>query len=146
MKSCNAHSVITLICLFAFLPICLYADSDPLLELHQKKFRWMIEMKLDSLETILAEDLLYVHSNGWVETKEEVIANIKSEHLAYNKVEIEDQSVRYFDNTGIVSGRAVFHVALDGEPLVIELLYSEVYHLVEGRWQFVHRHACRPTN
>lgn len=36
-----------------------------LLQLHEKKFRWMIEKKNDSLSSMLDERLLYIHSSGW---------------------------------------------------------------------------------
>ena len=119
--------------------------SDPLLELHRSKFNWMVEEQLDSLSAVLSEDLKYIHSNGWIETKAEVLENIESGHLGYREIIIEEENVRYFGKTGIVTGRGLFRVALDGDPLEIELLYTEVYHKRDGEWELVQRHACRPV-
>lgn len=105
----------------------------------------MIHLQLDSLESILADDMLYIHSNGWIEDKEEVIENLKSGHLAYHRVDIREQEVRYFDRVAIVTGKAEFHVSLDGNPLTIDLLYTEVYRRDSGHWLFIHRHSNRIT-
>lgn len=120
--------------------------SDPLLELHRSKFNWMVEEQLDSLDAVLSNDLKYIHSNGWIETKAEVLGNIRSGHLGYREVMIEEEDVRYYGETGIITGRGLFRVALDGDPLEIELLYTEIYHKKDGRWKLVQRHACRPPN
>ena len=130
------------------LSICHCAEmyaSDPLLELHRSKFNWMVEQQLDSLSAVLSDDLKYIHSNGWIETKTEVLENIESGHLGYREVIVDDEYVRYFGKTGIVTGRGLFRVALDGDSLEIELLYTEVYHQKDGQWELVQRHACRPT-
>lgn len=120
-------------------------DSLEVLQLHEKKFEWMILENLDSLDALLAEDVLYVHSNGWVETKEEVLENIGTAHLSYHRVDIQSQSARIYGQTAIVTGLATFSVALDGNPITLDLLYSETYHRLRGQWKMVHRHACRPT-
>ncbi|TVR77876.1 MAG: nuclear transport factor 2 family protein [Saprospirales bacterium] len=119
--------------------------QDEVLDLHRKKFEWMIQLQLDSLESILADDMLYIHSNGWIEDREEVIENLRSGHLAYHKIDIRNQEVRYFDRIAIVVGEAEFHVSLDGSPLSIDLLYTEVYRQDGDRWFFIHRHSNRNT-
>ncbi len=118
--------------------------SDPLLELHRSKFNWMVEEQLDSLSSVLSEDLKYIHSNGWIETKEEVLENIASRHLGYREVIVDEEDVRYYGKTGIVTGRGLFRVSLDGDPMEFELSYTEVYHKKDGQWELVQRHACRP--
>nr|MBS0038244.1 nuclear transport factor 2 family protein [Saprospiraceae bacterium] len=121
-------------------------DSLEVLQLHEKKFEWMILGNLDSLSNLLAEDVMYVHSNGWVENKSEILENIESGHLTYRQVDIEEQAIRFYGSVAIVKGLAEFQVALDGNPITLDLLYSETYHLEDGKWRLVHRHACRPIS
>ena len=47
--------------------------EDTLLQLSKRKFNWMIDKKLDSLSAVLDENVRYVHSNGWIQNKNEII-------------------------------------------------------------------------
>ena len=89
--------------------------------LHRQKFEWMINEDFNSLQAILDEQLIYVHSNGWRESANEVIENIASGKLKYKAVEIANSEVRYYKEIAIVNARGTFHVALDGKPLEIVL-------------------------
>lgn len=115
-----------------------------LLQLHEKKFRWMTEKKLDSLQTVLDDRLIYVHSNGWIETAKEVIDDLHSGKLAMNKVTVTEASVRiYKNNTGIINGKGVFNVTVNDKPIDINLYYTEVYIKKKNNWVLVSRHALR---
>lgn len=117
--------------------------EEEALAIHEKKFRWLETKQVDSLEALLHEDIQYVHSNAWRETKSEVIENIKTDHLTYRKVTIESASANAFSHTVVVNGRALFEVALDGRPIDIYLDYIEVYLYSEDRWQLISRHSCK---
>lgn len=115
---------------------------EDVLSIHRQKFSWMIEKELDSLESLLDDDVVYIHSNGWQESKSDVINNIKSDHLNYIKVNIIEAYARQYGNTVIVNGKGVFDVALDEKPIEIWLNYTEVYHRKSGdKWLLVSRHA-----
>ena len=120
-------------------------DSLQVITLHQEKFEWMIEKDMEALEKVLAEDVVYIHSNGWVEYKPDILENIQSGRLEYRQVDIREQSVQLYGSVAIVKGLAEFYVALEGSPLRLDLLYTETYHFSEGKWVLVHRHACRPV-
>lgn len=120
-----------------------YGIEEEALALHEKKFRWLETKQLDSLEALLHDDIQYVHSNAWRETKSDVLENVKTDHLTYRKVTIESSSANAFSNTVVVNGRALFEVALDGRPIDIHLDYTEVYLYSDEKWQLISRHSCR---
>ena len=112
-----------------------------ILELHQKKFDWMVNKQYDSLQMVLENQLVYIHSNGWIETKAEVIADLKSGKLNYIKVNVTEAKARIYKNTAIINGKGVFNVMLEGKPVEINLLYTEVYINKKDKWQLASRHA-----
>ena len=114
-----------------------------ILKLHQTKFRWYQEKKLDSIAFLLHPDVNYIHSNGWVEHKSEVIENIQSGKLIYTNVEVLNADVTISENTAIVLGTGKFSVTLNEKPIVIKLLYTELYTSINKNPQLIHRHACR---
>lgn len=112
-----------------------------IIALHQKKFDFMISKQFDSLSLILDADLKYIHSNGWVESKEDLLANLKSDKLVYKQVLVSETKVTLTNHVAIVSGKGLFSVILENQTLEIPLMYSEIYVKKRGKWLLLHRHA-----
>jgi hypothetical protein len=136
------------ILIFSFLFVSLLVNAQSsseqaILDLSKKKFEWMIAMNYDSLEGVLDERLVFIHSNGWPETKQELIQDIKSGKLRYSAIEVIESAARVYPNSAIVIGRGKFIVKLDGKDLALELKYTEVYISKNGKWLLASRHANR---
>jgi hypothetical protein len=112
-----------------------------IIALHKKKFDWLISKQYDSLLTLFHEDIEYIHSNGWVESKADIIADLKSGKLNYKRVDVNEVKVRLSKNIAILTGKGVFFVTMDNKDLEIKLLYSEVYIKEKGKWLLTHRHS-----
>ena len=119
------------------------ATEQFVLKLHEKKFQWMVRKRLDSLKTILDERVVYVHSNGWVQTKKEVLEDLRSGKLIMNNVTVTEAKARVYKGAVIVNGKGSFDVMVDGKSVVIDLLYTEVYTKRKDGWLLVTRHANR---
>src|SRR5882672_7137807 len=78
------------------------------MELSRRKFRWLTTPNLDSLKAVLDDRLKFVHSNGWIQTKDDVIADRKSEKLIYQTVAIKQMDVRLYESMAIVIGEGEF--------------------------------------
>lgn len=129
-----------------FIPSLLAAQTTQekaLLTLSKKKFDWMIRKQFDSIRLVLDERVQYVHSNGWIQTKQEILDDIQSGKLVYQAIDIQSASVRFYDKTAIVNGRGKFQVVMGESSLVIDLSYTEVYTKNKGRWLLSSRHANR---
>lgn len=118
-------------------------DEKAVLDLSRKKFEWLINKQADSLESVLDNRVMYVHSNGWTQSKKEVLADMQSGKLIYKIVEVKDASVRLYSNTAIVTGIGRFSGAREGNTFDMDLSYTEVYVLQEKRWVLASRHANR---
>ena len=119
------------------------ATEKFVLKLHENKFRWMVSKQLDSLNAILDERVQYVHSNGWTENKREIIEDIRNGKLTMKSVKVTEASARVYKGFVIVNGKGVFNVVMDGNPIDISLLYTEVYAKRQNGWLLVSRHANR---
>ncbi len=119
------------------------ATEKFVLKLHEAKFRWMVNKNLDSLNAILDERVQYIHSNGWTENKKEIIEDIRSGKLVMSSVKVSEASARVYKGFVIVNGKGSFNVLLNGEPIDISLLYTEVYAKRQNGWLLVSRHANR---
>lgn len=117
--------------------------SQTIHSLHLKKFKWFAAQQFDSLTTLLHDDVHYIHSNGWKETKDEVINNIKSGKLTYTDVVVHESDVRLIGQTGVVTGKGTFYVGMDGTQYAFDLYYTEVYAITNEGIKLVSRHACK---
>lgn len=118
--------------------------NDEVGKIHLKKFDWMINMDTTRLSDLLDDQVHYIHSNGWKETKKEILNNIISGKLKYHQVEVNEYEVRSFGHAYIVTGKAKFNVSLEDKPIDIALYYTEMYIVDEGgKPKLVSRHACR---
>jgi hypothetical protein len=130
------------------IPVGINAQSSAdhkIIQCSAEKFTEMIQGNVTSLSNLLHSNLRYVHSNGWVETKEDVLENIRSGKLVYHSIEILETEVRSGDGFAVLIGRGIFSVSLEGKPMELELKFTEVY--VYDRkvkqWLLYSRHANR---
>lgn len=113
------------------------------LKLHENKFLWMVNKQLDSLNAILDERVQYVHSNGWVQNKKDVIDDLRTGKLIMNSVKITEAGARVYKGFVIINGKGNFNVVVNGTAVDIQLLYTEVYARRQNGWLLVSRHANR---
>src|SRR5688572_23082930 len=132
------YSVIIILLLACFVGQAQSAEQA-VLNLSKNKFGWMIRMKYDSLQSALDDRLMFVHSNGWTENKQELIQDIKSGKLHYTNIQVLEATARIYPSTAIVTGKGRFQVMLDGNNLDLNLSYTEVYVQKDGKWLLASR-------
>lgn len=115
-----------------------------LLGLSAEKFTYMNPGKLDQLKPMLDENLVFIHSNGLTETKEQMIQNLTDGKWNLRGVEVKEASVRIFkNNTAIIIGKALFHATAAGKDVDLDLYYTEIWMLVDKAWLLTSRHALK---
>lgn len=119
------------------------SDEKQVLHLFHRKFEWLKNHQFDSLRWMLDDNLMYVHSNGWIETKADVINDLKTGKLVYRQVDIKEASVRLYESTAIVTGNGAFSGVNSGTEFSLNLSFTEVYVKKNGRWVLASRHANR---
>ena len=112
-------------------------------QLSQDKFRWMEKADTAALGAVLHDHLRYIHSNGWIESRTDVLRDLTDSTLVYHKVTVQGDTVSVIGSTAVVTGRGIFDVSLRGARYQFNLLYTEVYALEGERWWLVQRHACK---
>ncbi|MDQ6801876.1 MAG: VOC family protein [Acidobacteriota bacterium] len=95
----------------------------------------MVENDLEKLASLLADDLVYVHTSGEVESKPQFLQRLRSGALRYRSIAPKDVRVRTYGNTAIVTGRSEMAVTNAGSDREFEILYTAVYAASGDRWQ-----------
>lgn len=118
-------------------------EEQYVLDLSRRKFDWLISRQYDSLNKLMDERILYIHSNGWTQTKKEVIEDLQSGKLNYQKVTLKETKVRMYGTSAIVTGLGTFEGITDGKSFAMDLRFTEVYLKNGSHWMLASRHANR---
>jgi ketosteroid isomerase-like protein len=90
-----------------------------------------------ALEKILADDLIYTHSNGVVDDKAKFIASLKDGTRKYESIQIHEMTVRPFGNTAAVAAKVTMVITTRGETAPREMRYLRFWAKKRGQWQLV---------
>jgi len=118
-------------------------SAERVREIDRARFRAMVENDLEQLAALLADDLVYVHTSGEVESKAELLQRLRSGSLRYRSIEPTDVRVRTYGNTAVVTGRSKMAATVGGSDREFEILYTAVYAASAGRWQLVSWQSTR---
>jgi hypothetical protein len=113
------------------------------LALSRQKFDWLIRKQRDSLNLLLDDRLMYIHSNGWRQSKQDVFDDMESGKLIYKQIVLKEAQVRLYKNTAVVTGTGRFMGSREENEFDLPLSYTEVYVKKGNRWLLVSRHANR---
>ena len=95
------------------------------------------------LKQLLHKDLTYGHSNGWVETKADVIKDLVSGKLAYNKIENKDVKWTVTDDISTMRSTTEVKYQLDGKVGELKLHVLQVWLKTNKGWQLLSRQSTK---
>jgi ketosteroid isomerase-like protein len=95
------------------------------------------------LGELLSKDLLYSHSSGKSENKNECIAALVKSRPDFRHR--PNQIVRVYGRAAYVRTELVAHNVVDGQPTETPLIMLQVWAKDGGQWRMVARHTTRLT-
>jgi len=127
--------------------LCVTAQNTPA-EKYVKAFsetknRWLVENNIDSIRNLLDNRCLYIHSNGWIQTAEDVLNDMQSKKLVYKNIAITESQARQYESMVIVTGKGRFEGEVNGKAFGMVLLYTEVYIKRKSGWKLVTRQSTK---
>jgi ketosteroid isomerase-like protein len=111
------------------------ASDREVLEAQDRRFAAMVAGDVAALGPLLADELTYTHSNGWVETREQFLESIRSKALQYRSIDPGDVAVRVYGEAAVVTGKAAMKVLSNGQDLAMAVRFTAVYVRREGGWR-----------
>lgn len=116
------------------------ASQEPLKEveaLERARFKAQIAMDVPALRPMLADDLVYCHSTGVCQNKEEFIGFVTSGTNQYLAMDVMYMTPRVVDGAVVVNGKLDIRVIANGKEQHFQGIYTDVYAKRDGRWQLV---------
>ena len=116
-------------------------DADAVKALELERFQAQEKNDFAALERLLADDLVYTHSSGAVDTKAAYIDALRSGKTKYLRITPEDLKVRTLGDLVLIHGRGQFvlEALVNGQkgenPL--HLSFLDVWQKKNGKWQMI---------
>lgn len=132
--------------LLAIAPALVGAAGDPatMQAVDDARVQAMVSADAAKLDAALSDELLYVHSNGRVDTKASISAALVSGQSKYNSITYSQREFReVVPGLVLMNGRC--RVVLGQSPPFreLDLSFLAAYRLEQGRWRFIAWQSCR---
>ncbi len=122
------------------------SDEEKLLATVKEFHQTMINKNTISINQQTEKALSYGHSNGWIETKTEMMKNIESGYIKYYSIQEDSLSVLMNGKLASVRFNATIDVELNGIKGNYFLKVLEVWQRKGKRWVLFARQAVKNIN
>jgi hypothetical protein len=96
-----------------------------------------------AMRPLLGDDLVYCHSTGQCQKKEEIIASIGSRETIYHSMEVLELKPRAVAGAVVINGKLNIRAEAGGKVSEFQGIYTDVYVKRNGRWQMVSWQSTR---
>jgi hypothetical protein len=98
-----------------------------------------------TLNRVLSPKLRYGHSNAWIESKEELKANLFNGKLTYNAIKATGTApqITIEEGTGLVRSEVQVEVTMNGKPMSFNLSVLQVWIYQKGEWRLIGRQSTK---
>lgn len=104
----------------------------------------LVEKDTAKLQVLLHPSLSYGHSNGWVESKPELIMHLLNGKLTYGSIESKEISREQTgDDLTLVRSESRISFILDGKPGELKLHVLQVWKREGYKWQLIARQSTK---
>ncbi len=97
----------------------------------------LIRGEWKTVETLMAEDLVFTDADGTVSGKSDQIGEIKSGHMKLESIEMSEVKVQDLGNAAVVTGRLVEKGHYKGADASGVYRFTDVWAKRNGQWSLV---------
>ena len=101
------------------------------------RFQAFTKSDTAAMQSVLADDVVYCHSTGVCQGKQEFIAAIASKQTVYRRMQVIEMKPRAIGDAVLVNGKLEVDAEAGGTPITFKGPYTAVYVKRDGRWQLV---------
>ena len=110
---------------------------------HSERLKALATSNVSTLDQIVGDDLVYISPVGKVQTKAEIVNDLKSGALKVSSIEPGDMNVRVYGNTAVVTYLTVSKFMDNGREYNNQIRSTSVYVKRHRRWQLVSQQMTR---
>lgn len=116
------------------------AGDEPeseLLKLESQIAQAVVRRDVAFVQRVWGDDFFYTGVRGETKTKKDIVAELESGELRFERLQFDDQRVRMYGETAVVTGRATTKGRGPQGEISGQFRYTRVYVRRSGQWQLV---------
>jgi len=118
-------------------------QGQEIIALDRKRMEATCQKDIATLKSLLADDLVYIHSSARIDTKESLIGGIESGSSVYSKIDPSEVKARDLGDTVVLTGIAQIVVGNASRTQSFGVRFTDVYAKQGSNWQMVHWQSTR---
>lgn len=112
-------------------------ELQTVLALEDERVAALCTQDAETLERLLSDSMVYVHSTGLLDTKETFLGHVRNGPIQYKTFERRAvEAYQASTSTVIIRGEAAVGVEFDGNPLDLDFRYLAVWVKHDEAWRF----------
>jgi hypothetical protein len=113
-----------------------YFAALDVINAERKRHLAQIACDIQLMDELMDSELIYIHSNGHVDSKESYIDSMKSGRVKYRSMRFSKETVRIFGFIGILNGVANFDVTVGNVESSVQLAFHSIWNGASGELKF----------
>lgn len=98
----------------------------------------VLRRNVAALDGLLSDDYISITADGRLQSKEETLADLRSEALQFKSIDFSDRKVRFYTKTAVVTSRADVQGKMRDKDISGSYRYTRVYVMdAKGAWKIV---------
>jgi ketosteroid isomerase-like protein len=104
----------------------------------------LLSSDTNAMSALLADDYMAITASGTLQTKQEVLANLKTRRVHITSIELSDRKVRFYGSTAVVTSLAEVQGTNGEGDVTGRFRYTRVYvRDAQGKWKIVSFESSR---
>ena len=109
--------------------------ADRILAVDEQRVQAMIRSDVQGLAKLLSDSLSYGHSDGRVQSKQQLLSALASNRIQYLSYRYSERNVLMLGDARGLTGTAAIRVSSQGAPLEFSIRFLAVYVQEDGAWR-----------
>ncbi len=136
-----AFSIVSALLLFCLSATA--ADADSVRAAEKRWAKAVVSRDFAALEKILSPGLIYAHSTGVIETKDDYLGKLRSGRQRYDAIEHEKTTVKVYGNAAVAHSIVVMKGESAGKPFDSRLMMMHFWVRDGGEWRLAAHQTTR---
>jgi len=112
-------------------------NGQAVIDLDKKRMQAMATKDVATLESLIADDLIYTHSSARLDTKQSLIENMQTGKTVYTAVVPSDVKAQDCGDAVVLTGVARISVKSGDNAMNFGVRFTDVWVNKGGNWQMV---------
>lgn len=139
-------AVLFVLFLFAVQNSFAQVDSVGLKEVMEQLDKALLQKDENVLQTVLHKEASYGHSNGWIQSKSDILNDFKSGKLTYNKIENNSSAIVTISKKyATVKTNTNAEGVVNGTAFKLTLHIMQFWVKTKKGWQLIARQSAKQT-